>query len=52
MKTKLQMIGLGLMAGMVGVLATLAVVHTWNDHAALHTIIQMINENAAKQGKP
>ncbi len=43
---------LGLASGMVGVLLALAVSHVYEDHKALHAIIDMINANAAKQNGP
>lgn len=40
---------IGLMAGLLGVLVGLEAIHAYNDHAALHAIINMINANTAKQ---
>jgi len=39
----------GLACGIVGVILTLGLFHLYDDHAALHAIIKLINDNAAKQ---
>lgn len=35
--------------GALGVVIVLLLVHAWFDHAALHSVVDMINANAAKQ---
>ena len=38
-------------AGMVGVFVALVCWHLWQDHEALHQIINLINQNAAQAAK-
>lgn len=40
---------LGLVSGMVGILIVELCIHAYSDHQAFHAIINMINQNAAKQ---
>lgn len=39
----------GILGGFLGILLGLAANHLYTDHQALHTIINLINQNAAKQ---
>ncbi len=42
----------GLLCGLCGTITVLFWLHAYNDHKALHAIIDMINANAAKQNGP
>ena len=43
---------IGLTAGFVGMFLASGIAHVYEDHKALHAIIDMINANAAKQNGP
>lgn len=51
-KAQIKPLGIGIAGGLLGVALGLGIWHAWNDHVAVHQIIQLINQANTKPVPP